>query len=290
MKKLLLIILIIIFALNVLLNFNISILGFRIYKIVTPSMVPNINVNDIVLIKKSNKYKINDIITYKNDNEYITHRIISINDNKIVTKGDNNNTLDASILIKDIVGKVIWKTNFINYILYLFFIIILIIILLINKEENKKIFKYFLIMYIFLISNIFITKTYSKIVSSVSRKGNLAVAKFNVSAMFSNESLNLISGNNIESYMLNVINNSEVAINYSIVISNVPDGITVSLDDGVFIDPDSNHQIKFISGKLIPTKDSATKSHLLHFKSLLDLNNLFNYEMQIEVVFTQESI
>ena len=81
-------------------------------------MVPYLKINDVIIIKNNDDYKINDIITYQNDNEYVTHRIISINDNEIITKGDANNTQDEPITKDQIVGKLIYKIHTLGFISY----------------------------------------------------------------------------------------------------------------------------------------------------------------------------
>ena len=48
-----------------------------------------------------------DIVTFKSDNEYITHRIVTVNDNNYVTKGDANNAKDVAITKDKVIGKVI---------------------------------------------------------------------------------------------------------------------------------------------------------------------------------------
>ncbi len=125
MKKivyiLFLVILFTIFFMNILSLFNISFFGLRIYKVGSGSMEPYLKIDDIIIITKSKNYKINDVITYKNNNkEYITHRIISITNDEIITKGDANNTPDDPITKDDIVGKYIYKFRYFGFIKYIF--------------------------------------------------------------------------------------------------------------------------------------------------------------------------
>lgn len=85
------------------------------YVIVSPSMVPRVNVNDaVVAVRPSEKsLKENNIITFtSNDVRYpgitVTHRILNIVDCKYQTKGDNNTTPDDSLVpFESIIGKVI---------------------------------------------------------------------------------------------------------------------------------------------------------------------------------------
>ena len=84
-----------------------EVFGYSIFSVATGSMEPVIKQNDVILVKKQDKYKTDDIITFKSDNAYVTHRIINIIGDSIVTKGDANNAKDVAITQNDIVGKVV---------------------------------------------------------------------------------------------------------------------------------------------------------------------------------------
>lgn len=101
------------------------------YVIVTPSMVPTINVEDaiIVLRKEPEEFKVKDIITFtSSDPRYsgltITHRIVGIekmSDGQLYfrTKGDNNNVEDATLVpATNVYGKVILRIPLIGYLQY----------------------------------------------------------------------------------------------------------------------------------------------------------------------------
>lgn len=93
-------------------------------------MYPELDINDIIIVKKCKNYEIGDIITYNYQNKYfITHRIIEKNKNSFITKGDNNNSEDLEdIKIQNVKGKVILIIR--NKFLIKVIIIILVIILL----------------------------------------------------------------------------------------------------------------------------------------------------------------
>lgn len=123
MKKIIYIVVLIILFMAILLNVlslsGISLLGFRIYKVGSGSMRPYLNVNDTIIIKKCDDYKLNDIVTYQNNEEYVTHRIVSINNSEIITKGDANNIQDDPITKDKIVGKLIYKFHIFGFLSYL---------------------------------------------------------------------------------------------------------------------------------------------------------------------------
>ncbi len=84
-----------------------SIFGYSFFKVATGSMEPNISENDIIIVKDNGEYKVDDVITYKENDSYITHRIIAINSDNIITKGDANNTNDDAINKDQVLGVVV---------------------------------------------------------------------------------------------------------------------------------------------------------------------------------------
>ena len=97
------------------------------YVVVTESMVPTINVNDAIVVKRANAktLKVGDIITFSSNDIYyngwtITHRIVEKSDDNgnVVyrTKGDNNDLVDsAAVDFDNIYGKVILRIPKIGY-------------------------------------------------------------------------------------------------------------------------------------------------------------------------------
>lgn len=105
---------------------------FAAFIIVSPSMVPNINVNDAVVIFRNNpkNLKIGNIITFSSsDPNYsgltVTHRIIGkelTDSGRYVfrTKGDNNNAEDPALVDESkIFGKVFFRIPKLGYIRHL---------------------------------------------------------------------------------------------------------------------------------------------------------------------------
>ena len=118
-------------------------LNFYIYKVSSGSMEKTLHVNDYILVKQKKSYKVGDIITFNKEGRTITHRIIKINNDSVITKGDANFTEDKSINNNQIIGKVIVYGFILNiYMEYISYIIIVystlyIIIDLLIKKRNK---------------------------------------------------------------------------------------------------------------------------------------------------------
>ena len=131
-----------------------SFFGIKTYVIISGSMLPELDIGDIVIVKdeEQSEYKEGDIISFREDENVITHRISKIIEEngvkKYVTKGDNNNTEDLeSIEREQIEGKVIGKISFLGKLALLLqgkIVIITIVILLYLyisisiKIKNKK--------------------------------------------------------------------------------------------------------------------------------------------------------
>lgn len=83
-------------------------LGFSTALIVSGSMSGEIEINDMIITQKKRDYEVNDIVMYESGARAVTHRIVEITPDGFITKGDANNTADASPVPEEqIVGKVI---------------------------------------------------------------------------------------------------------------------------------------------------------------------------------------
>jgi signal peptidase len=82
--------------------------GYSIFQVVSGSMSDTIEIKDIVIVKITNDIDVNDIITFKYEDNFITHRVIEENNERIITKGDANNTQDDPITRDMVVGKVVY--------------------------------------------------------------------------------------------------------------------------------------------------------------------------------------
>lgn len=81
--------------------------GFGAAVILSGSMEPVLSIDDLIIVKKCDDYDIGDIIVYQRNYELIVHRIVEIDGNNVITKGDANNIYDKAIDISSIKGRVI---------------------------------------------------------------------------------------------------------------------------------------------------------------------------------------
>lgn len=100
--------------LNILNKDYFDIFGYTLFKVNTGSMLPTIQIGDIIIVKLTDNIQKDDIITYYEDNKFITHRVIEFVEDEVITKGDNNNTQDKPISKNNIIGKVSLIINNVN--------------------------------------------------------------------------------------------------------------------------------------------------------------------------------
>lgn len=87
-----------------------TMLGYSAFEVATGSMSNTIEIGDVILVKliePNEPVSENEIVVFTQDTKLVTHRIIKINGDKIITKGDANNTQDDPISRGQIIGKVV---------------------------------------------------------------------------------------------------------------------------------------------------------------------------------------
>ena len=127
-----------------------NVFGYTYFVVSTGSMSGTIEANDIIIVKVTKDVKKDDVITYKDSSgSMVTHRVVEILGNKVITKGDVNNSEDDPINKNKVVGKVrvVISPSFILKAIAIF-IILFIFLALVNfdkvfkkyivKEENKE--------------------------------------------------------------------------------------------------------------------------------------------------------
>ena len=158
-KYIILTILIILFIFNLILSFeeNTQILGIYMFNIVSESMTPTLQKDDLIIVQKCEPSELRkgNIITFKQDEKVISHRIIEIIENrgniKFRTKGDNNSIPDSEqVETEQMYGKVVYNIGgvgkIVSYIqnvrgfinIAIFVIIVYILVSLRDKQKNTR--------------------------------------------------------------------------------------------------------------------------------------------------------
>ncbi|OKZ56413.1 MAG: signal peptidase I [Clostridium sp. 26_21] len=127
-----------------------NIFGYTFFEVATGSMSNTIEIGDVVIVKVTKDVEKNEIIVYKDGNNFVTHRLIENNGEKLVAKGDANNSEDKPITKEQILGRVIciipklgiWRKIFLSpeiIGLILIFMVLLGIVLQITSNNSDKV-------------------------------------------------------------------------------------------------------------------------------------------------------
>jgi signal peptidase len=75
--------------------------------VLSGSMEPAVSVGDLLIISRQDSYQVGDIVVYQSGRIAVTHRIVSISEDEVITRGDANNTEDDPIPPEHIKGEVV---------------------------------------------------------------------------------------------------------------------------------------------------------------------------------------
>lgn len=162
-------------------------------------------------------------------------------------------------------------------------------------RENVSVLKgkyiVFIFVFIAFFTLYFTSNTLSRYAGTTQGNGSMQVAKWNVGLeqRADPKTLNIVSGTSAN-YVLEVKSASEVATNYNISLSNVPDDVQVQLDGGTAVTPTNGSVIFEDAGSFNANNSSLTRNHILTFTTTLDTVAIDNNSVNIDVVFVQEEI
>ena len=83
--------------------------GYGFSVVLSGSMEPELSVNDLIVVRASDSYAVGDVVVYQSKGELIVHRVVELNGQEVVTKGDANNAADAPIAYEQLKGKVVGR-------------------------------------------------------------------------------------------------------------------------------------------------------------------------------------
>ena len=91
--------------------------GYGMATVLSGSMEPEISKGDLLIIREVDELNENDIVVFEDKSSLVVHRIIEMQDEKIITKGDANNVADEPIEKSLVRGKVILWIPFVGTII-----------------------------------------------------------------------------------------------------------------------------------------------------------------------------
>jgi signal peptidase len=81
--------------------------GYGLSVVLSGSMEPALNVNDLVLIQETQDLQVGDVVVYQSGTELIIHRVIALEGENLVTQGDANQIPDQAITLDQVKGKLV---------------------------------------------------------------------------------------------------------------------------------------------------------------------------------------
>ncbi len=150
-----------------------------------------------------------------------------------------------------------------------------------------------LLLLIIAISMIFYTvHTFAMFRKTSLGTGTLDTATWNVtrSQSQSGDSIDIYPGGATDNYILIVQSNSEVDVTYKIIISNLPSGVEVDLDNSghYYIPTDGTLTIQTANTVINYNDDIKTKTHTLTFRATSGASLVAEQEIDIDVEFKQK--
>ena len=81
--------------------------GYGMAVVLSGSMEPALSVNDLIVAKETEEYAVGDMVVFQDGDSVVVHRVVTLDEETVQTKGDANNVADAPISRELVKGKVI---------------------------------------------------------------------------------------------------------------------------------------------------------------------------------------
>lgn len=295
---------IIVFVLLILINVFFFNNKYKTAIVLSGSMEPEISVNDLVILKRTENIHVGDIVSYNDGKNQIMHRIIKIDGNTITTKGDANNVSDKEITKDQITGVYVFHIKYIGNIINFFktpiglLVLLLIMVLVIITPMNKDVLKdrkmlFGIIGYLVIVGAMIIAGYYAEYRKELSGEGTGTVARIRTdrAQTLKIDASDLYPGST-SNYYFGIKNSknltSEVSIKYSIKINstnNIPLKYSIKcLDktDGSCLTKDNIGINEVIDAGVMNLKDT-THSYELSISWPEEYNDV-SYMSELEVI------
>lgn len=163
-----------------------------------------------------------------------------------------------------------------------------------EKDIYRKRLFIFLFIYFALFSSYYTTDTFTKCVGLLNKSASASIAKWDVS-VDSNDSTNfdIVSGNTSEGLenqtcSISITSNSEVGVNYNIIMSNIPTGVQVIFENNIY--NETNNIVTINNAGSIDAGDNSVHYHSLTFIAPSGTAAVSNNEVTIDIDFIQKSL
>lgn len=81
--------------------------GYGLSVVLSGSMEPALSVDDLVIVRESASYAPGEIVVYQSGDILVIHRIVDIDGDTLITRGDANSIADDPVSISAVKGKLV---------------------------------------------------------------------------------------------------------------------------------------------------------------------------------------
>ena len=93
--------------------------GFGMTVVLSGSMEPELSVDDLLIVAPADTYEVGDVVVFQTQRTAVVHRIVAINGEEVITRGDANSSDDEPITLQHIKGRVVCAIPFVGLIVNL---------------------------------------------------------------------------------------------------------------------------------------------------------------------------
>ncbi len=83
--------------------------GYGVSVVLSGSMEPALQVDDLVVVRRSQDVEAEDIIVFQSGKSLVIHRVVKVDGQTLITKGDANNAEDEPISLSDVKGELVLR-------------------------------------------------------------------------------------------------------------------------------------------------------------------------------------
>lgn len=92
--------------------------GYGASVVLSGSMEPTLSAGDLLILAETEAYRELDVVVYQSGRMPVVHRVVAIQGDEVITKGDANNAPDRPLPLSAVKGKVICVIPMVGYLLW----------------------------------------------------------------------------------------------------------------------------------------------------------------------------
>lgn len=90
--------------------------GYGLADVLSGSMEPTFSKGTLLVVRQADDVAPGDVVVYQDGRELVVHRVVSVQDNVVVTQGDANNVTDAPFDKSQVKGVVVGWVPWLGYV------------------------------------------------------------------------------------------------------------------------------------------------------------------------------